>query len=182
MSWTPHVTEVLVAAGLIDTTWLDERGRWRGSAVHRACELDDLGDLDESSVSEGIQGYLEAYRRFKGECRVKWSAIERPLTHLQYAYRGTPDRVGEVNSWPAVLDLKTGAPLPVTAIQLAAYEALIPATIYPRRYALHLRENGKYTLHECRDVHDKPLWFSALAVTRWRYEQGLYRPEERKED
>lgn len=178
--WIPSVTEVLREQGLIDTTWLTEEGRWRGSAVHRACELDDLDDLDESSVPGGILPYLEAHRKFRRDCCAHWEEIERRRTHPIRHYTGKPDRYGKINGRTAVVDLKTGAPAPATAIQLAGYAELFDSPV--RRYSLELRANGSYSLREHSDVGDRSVFLGALASLQWRHRHGLYAPEPRTDE
>lgn len=41
-----------------------------GTAVHRACELDDLGELDEATLDARLAGHLHAWRSFCREHRV----------------------------------------------------------------------------------------------------------------
>ncbi len=166
----PGVTEILQSVGIIDTTWFTEESAWRGSVIHKCCELDDLGDLDEASVVEEAKGYLEAWRLFKREMKFLDGAV---------------------------VDLKTGQILPWVKYQLAAYsefrptgtsrenierpmlyecngisfagtpDRLIPPFPALRRIAVRLKPNGKYGIKEF-PIHERRgdlnIFLAALAI------------------
>ena len=70
----PGVTTILKKARLIDTDapWFDEYSRDRGTAVHLACELWDLGTLDESTLDPVLVPYLDGWRLFMAETGAVW--------------------------------------------------------------------------------------------------------------
>ena len=90
-----------------------------------------------------------------------WNAIEEPLVHEGYPFAGTPDRVGTMFAAQGITDLKTGAPAPADAVQLALQAILIsangglPATSYVRAN-LYLKASGRYTFvrHQSRRDFD----------------------------
>ena len=101
----PGVTSLLQIGGFIQSRWFADAARWRGSNVHIACMYDDLGTLDEDSEDgkgrlKPIEGYLDAWRRFKRE----------------YIHNGDS----------LVIDLKSGAVQPWTSLQLCGYIGLKP--------------------------------------------------------
>lgn len=147
-------TEVLHAAAHI------------GTAVHKACELDDLGRLDESSVMPALAGYLDAWRRFCQEHRVHWSRIESCVYHEQMGYAGTVDRYGVVDGDAAVVDLKTSAALhPAVGPQLAAYAKAIPeAAASTRRIGVLLKPNGQYHSQTYHSPSDWAVFASLLTL------------------
>jgi hypothetical protein len=164
--WLPGVTRTLAEAGLVDTRWFKAEAAKRGTAVHMACQFHDEGDLDESTVDATLRPYLTAYRLFLAESGFKPLRIEESLAHPIYRYAGTFDRVGELNGAGALVDIKTGALVPETAIQTAAYAGLLDHPV--RRFGLQLRANGRYSLKEYADRNDWKIWLAALAVANWR--------------
>lgn len=159
--------------GAIPGRYLEE-ARARGTAVHRACELDDEGDLDERSVDASLRPYLAAWRGFSQARIAEMLAIEQPLASKRYHYAGTPDRVARlVTDHLAILDVKTGAPQSVHAIQTAAYAELAAEHYEDRgkrvkRFAVQLSGNGKFKLHEFKDAGDFGVFLACLSVWRWR--------------
>jgi hypothetical protein len=173
----PGVTDILVGAGIVDTTWFTELGKWRGSAVHLACWYDDEGDLDEAQLDPRLHSYLAAYRKFKAETGFTASSIEQPLHNDLLGYAGTPDRVGTLGDGrPCLPDLKSGASSKATRFQTVAYAACLPS---PRRFVrmeVRLKENGKYSLqvYEPKDyVRDFSRWQSIVDVFFLRKEMRL---------
>ena len=166
----PSVTQVLQSVGVINTDYFTEEAAWRGSVVHKCCELDDENDLDETSVPEEAKGYLDAWRLFKQQVLLgPFEAIEEPVCGRDYA--GTPDRTGNLDV-PLFLDIKTGSILPWVGIQLAAYGQLVCSPALPfRRIAVRLDKTGKYNLREFpirerrADLH---IFNAALSIHEWR--------------
>lgn len=132
------VTEILTAKNFIDTTWFNDYVRDRGSNIHRACHLDDTGELDEDTVGPVERPYLEAYRKFKRESGFIVEESEVPKANLKYLYAGTPDRIGH-----------------------------FPQGIL-RRAAVELHKDGSYKLIPFTDRQDVNIWLSALAIFNWK--------------
>jgi hypothetical protein len=161
----PSVTEILKGAGVVDDQWWTEAGRWRGSQVHLACWYDDQNDLNESGLDDRLRGYVDAYRKFRGETGFSPTAIEQPLYKDLLGYAGTPDRVGVLGDGRnCVPDLKSGAQSKVTRYQTAGYVGCLAS---PRKYVrmeVRLKDNGKYSLqvYEPKDFDRDFADFQAL--------------------
>lgn len=110
--YLPSVTQVLMAEGFIEgIEWVDPVYLTRGTYVHKATELYDRHDLDESILDNELRSYLEAYKRAKAEIGFKIIDIEVKRYNPLYGYAGIIDRViegstnyvlyltPEVNSW-----------------------------------------------------------------------------------
>lgn len=172
----PSVTQVMLAAGIIDTRWYDEWSRERGSAVHLACQLMDEGDLDEETVDPRIRGYLDAWSRCLTETRAEVYSIERRLASATLGFAGTIDRVmivcgkGFGESTHELWDIKTGAPGRAGGVQTAAYQALLAGAdgIGCVRRCVQLNADGTYTMHTYRDPGDWAVFRAALTLFTWR--------------
>lgn len=153
----PSVSEVIQP--LVDYSTVPEHrlefARDRGTAVHLACHLDDLAQLDEGSVDEThVLPRLMAWRKFKRDNEVEVSISERPMAHLKVGYAGTPDkfirlRVGRKRP-RALLDIKNVAEMkPVVGVQLGGYELLgrENGEEVDARIGLQLRGDGTYRIH-----------------------------------
>lgn len=169
----PSVTRVIADVLAGDRRWSDEAAMWRGSVVHKVCELDDLGTLDEATIDPSARGYLDAWRRFVREMSPDIQEVEEARVSRGYSFAGRPDRVVRLNGHRTVLDIKTGAVAAVTAIQLAAYCELTSSV---QRCAVRLDAGGSYTLtvYPVGDKHrDFSVFSSALSIWNWRKERRL---------
>jgi len=135
----PSVTEILAAEGFIDDRFFDEWSRDRGTYVHLATHLDDMGDLDEDTVDPVIVPYLEAWRRFKKESGFMVEQSEISLASKAYHYAGTIDRIGY---------------FPAGSITRAAVE---------------LHNDGTYKIYPFNDRTDKQIWLSVVAIHYWKH-------------
>jgi hypothetical protein len=150
----PSVTQVLRSAlgdpfrGVASDVF--ERKRQIGSAAHKACELDALGTLDESTVHPAVVPYLEAWRAFLRESNFQVYETETHLYSDAYGFAGTPDFIGVLGGANmCVIDLKTGLPMIQAAFQTAGYAILageIGNSAMVSRYALQALPNGRYKL------------------------------------
>ena len=134
----PSVTQVLVSAGFIPISCMDEEAAERGSVVHRICQLDDEGSLERYHVHKDATPFLEAYRRFKKDVGLECLEIEQPKFSRRHRYAGTPDRDGHTppskgkrKKTNVIIDIKTSAAIQGWhRYQLAAYAKLgFPAGI-----------------------------------------------------
>lgn len=138
-----------------------------GKAVHRACELDDLGELDESTLDPALAPYLQAWRQFSADHEVQWLQIEQPTYNATMRYAGTPDRVGNVNGKATVVDIKSTAQLyPSVGPQLAAYAQALQLP-YADRLAVQLKSDGTYVAKPYTDPTDWPVFASLLTLRNW---------------
>ena len=138
-----------------------------GRAVHLACELDDLGELDEAALDPALRPYLQAWREFSREYGVVWAGIEERLYHPTLRYAGTADRIGEVAGRYAVVDIKSTAALyPAVGPQLAAYAhaANKPSA---DRIAVQLKADGTYVAKPHNGASDFAVFAGLLTVRNW---------------
>ena len=150
-----------------------------GTSVHYACELDNHGNLDESSVHEKVAGYLEGWRLFKREMKPEILLNEKRLYHPTRGYAGTLDLNLRMQGRLWLTDLKASVALyPQVGVQLAAYEDLLRVT-YPElkrepilRAALQLKPNGTYKLGTFTNPGDLATFYGLLAVHHWRKNHG----------
>jgi hypothetical protein len=161
----PSVTQILSDLGFIDKSWFTDYGRTRGKFVHLACELDDRNELEEESLDSTLLPYLTAWRAFKRDTGFIVSATEKPVVNTIYNFAGTLDRIGTLNSCDAVIDIKSGAVSPWTALQLAAYE--IAENRRLKRFAVQLLETGKYKLHSYANPQDRQIFLAAVSCWHW---------------
>lgn len=149
-----------------------ELARQRGSAVHRACELDDEDRLDEESLDPRIVPYVQAWRRFRREFAFDVLFAEQPLYSLVSGCAGTPDVVAESRGEVLVIDRKTGLPGIAAALQTAAYAEIVAdhlcltSPTSPRRFALRMLATGRYQFHEYTAPSDWRDFLACLAVHR----------------
>ena len=153
-----------------------EYARLRGTAVHRATELYDLGTLDEDSLDPIIVPYLEAYKAFRRETGFEPTQIELRLVHPSLGYTGMLDRVGKIKHRKILLDLKAVAAIQkATRIQIAAYAELCMkhSILIDERRALQLRPDGSYRLSEPYiSGDDLRVFVSLLTIKNWRDKNG----------
>ncbi len=167
----PHVTAILREAGLVNQEWFTDYARERGSALHKATELHDLGDLDEDSIDPCIHAPFVGYCQFLEEVKPKILTIEE---HVEYQglYQGTLDRRLIINGRQGILDLK-GQPSKVDPLQLAGYAMTFNMPM--RRWNLYLRiKEGDYKLVEHIDRRkDDADWMAAVRMASFRRDNGL---------
>lgn len=138
-----------------------------GKAVHKACELDDLQELDEAALDPALVPYLQAWRKFSADYAVEWQDIEDPIYHATLNYAGTPDRFGMVRGQFTVVDIKSTAQLyPSVGPQLSAY-ANAKGQPYAHRLAVQLKADGTYVAKPYTDPTDWPVFASLLTLRNW---------------
>lgn len=165
----PGVTTVLKSCDLIPD-FAREEAMLRGRAVHRACELLDLGVLDWATVRDEFMGYLTAYEDalLTRKLTPVLKYIEYRLFHPFCFYCGTVDRVYRtVDGLHIVADIKTGQSIPdyvgeQTAAYLDAYMAMGNYEI-PRAVLL-LRPDGSHDFQYLTNPRDIQIWTSCLNV------------------
>jgi hypothetical protein len=150
----------------------------RGTAVHEACRLLDIGTLDESTLDERIAGYVQGWREFSGSAEIRWEMIEEPVVNKIYRYAGTPDRVGLAKcrdgQWrPIVVDIKTGSPAPWHALQTAGYALALGTFLVARRVSVYLDGMGRFRFREHTNTADGDTFLAAVTVARWRKAAGM---------
>jgi len=170
------VTQALHGAGLIDAGHFSEWCAWRGSVVHRCCELDDHGTLDEFTVADEAWPYLLAWRAFRRESGFVPDLIEHQVFDKTWRYAGILDRTGTIGQMRLVVDLKTGAPQKWHALQLAAYCMTLDKPRLYRRFVVGLRNDGTYAAKEFTGLVDKDfaVFTAALTVANWTRSNGKH--------
>lgn len=169
----PSVTQIIADAGLYgNTSYFTEYTRDRGSFVHKAIEYHLSGVLDEDTLDPVIVPYFEAWKRFEKESSYVSEQCELILSSKIYRYAGMIDHVGHLNGHLCIIDVKTGAPVPATGIQLAGYENLLIVK-GAKRFALHLKDDGNYKLIEYKDRNDRNVFLSALALWYWKQNNNV---------
>lgn len=176
----PSVTTVLESERLVDLDGVPEAlleySRGLGKAVHRATELNDVGDLDDATLDPAIEPYLKAWKRFRYDTGFVVESLERVVFNPVYRYAGTLDRLGRFGGGrgvSAIIDIKTGAPRKSTGYQLAAYLGALPIVEQRnrRRFACHLLADGRYALVEYVKPSDWNVFLAALTLYNVRKEK-----------
>ncbi|WP_434033677.1 PD-(D/E)XK nuclease family protein [Cupriavidus sp. a3] len=169
----PSVTQIL--APLNDLSFIKPDvlayKRQLGTAVHKATELYDQGELDESTVPEVVQPYLDAWIRLRTELPFEILGMEERVYHPSHRYAGTYDRLVLLDGKRCVWDLKTGGMFPSYGPQTAAYKNAVEKVSGKRvegRYTVELRDDGTYRLHEMTDPDDWPTFLGCLALHRFK--------------
>jgi len=173
----PSVTQILEHAQFVDPTGFTEVSRSRGALVHRSVELYDLGRMPRNPGVPEVQGYLEAYIRFKEESGFVDRESEVRLGSALYRFAGTLDKVGAFHlpgsqaGIEAIVDIKTGEPARWWGMQLAGYQILdqerTRGSIWRRRFDLQLHEDATYNLVEQRSPADRGVFLAALTCWHW---------------
>ncbi len=151
-----------------------ETARQRGEAVHRAIELMEQGDLDESSLDERIMPYVMAHKAFVRDSGYRVVATEEMVTHPTLGYRGRLDSRGWLHRVRTVLDQKATATIhPAVGVQSAAY-ALALEEPHRALAAVHLRRDGTYRLlHYDYEEHVR-VFQAALIVAKYGTAPSLF--------
>jgi len=153
----PSVTGRIKSAGLLGPAvsfYTDETAA-RGQRVHLACLQLDHADLQWAAGRGGQtlapaltpteRGYVLSYHRWCEAMAPQWTSLETPHYSARYDTAGTADRLGTIDSVPAVVDFKTGGPAAWHGVQLAMYD-LLHDELPPRerrRLVLHLVDDGR---------------------------------------
>ena len=177
----PSVTEILKLADVYGYVGISGdvllRAARRGQEVHGWTELLDQGAVTESDEPDPeIQGYVQAYLRFKREAGLEVIATEQVVVSEEYRYAGTLDRIARLRflrdpSTPIVLDIKCVALVqPSTRLQVAGYAL---AAGEKRRGSVQLKPDGKYRFAEYRDDDDVRDWLSCVRVAWFKLRHGL---------
>lgn len=160
------VTQALSGVGIIDTRWFDEQSAWKGSVVHKCCELWNKGTLNESTIDPGALGYLDSWREWCQRMKFKPVGVETPLYHPLAMYAGTGD------AWDDHIDVdyKTGDDAPWHELQLPLYSNFHPNARARRRFVVRLRPNGKPYTREVTEnfSYNLGVGISAVNVAHWK--------------
>ncbi len=165
------ITQILFAEGFIDPFWYTADGRDRGSIIHEVTCLYDNGDLIEDEILAEYIPYLQAYKSFLKDTGFKVLESEAPRYHKTLRYAGTPDRIGEMGKYMAVVDIKSGAVELWHKLQLAAQAEFVKQdfnVVMVKRYGLQLKSDSSYRLQEYTDRQDAGMWQAIVSVHNWK--------------
>jgi len=157
----PGVTGIIKACGLMDLTWATDYARDRGTAVHRAVELYEQGDLDIDTLDPKLALYLAAWVGFRMDTGYRSTTQEQIVHNKTYNYAGTLDQTGTIDGKTCLIDIKTGVFQHWWAIQTSSYNAVAKCK---RRLSLELHGDGKYKIIEHTDKRDWPRFLACLTV------------------
>jgi hypothetical protein len=180
----PSVTQIMRVAGVsgyedrqATSPALIKEAMEFGTNVHKVTAFDDLGTLDESTVDPQVMPCLQAWRKFKRDTGIVFTAIEKMVYSDKHFFAGTLDRYGHLAAgFKCLIDIKTGASLREHGIQLAAYGIGIKEC-YGWRPDKHFGvrlyvENGegKYTLEDyTKDrATDAAAFLAANQIYKWK--------------
>lgn len=166
----PSVTDVLADVGIVDYSQIPDGTRVmaleRGRYVHLACQFYDEGDL--GTLDPALVGYLDAWKRFREECRFEPLLIEDRHYNATYGFAGCLDRTGTMaGKSDVLLDIKTNCAPYWTAFQTAGYASFFDKPARFRRMAVELHNDASYRLHEYRCSNfsaDLGVFLAALTV------------------
>lgn len=167
----PSVTQILQRAGTYDhlkniPRHILEKARRRGEEVHAQIHLYHLLQAPFKPSSKPVEGCLLAYERFLTDSR--YNLVETEISGINpgKGYGGTLDSMGYLNGELSLVDIKATAQIdkPSVEMQTAAYapiwnegilsipklNSMIRGEIQ-KRFVLHLKKNGRYSLVECDD-------------------------------
>lgn len=169
----PGVTSVLEPLQFLDgVPWaVLEAARDFGSNVHLACHLFNTDKLDEAALDPALKPYLDGWIAFLNESGFHVMASEAQVHSRVFGYAGTADAFGTWQNTSWVVDIKSGVVPDTVGAQLAAYQHA--ARLRPRRrLCVQLTGDGRYRLHEQKDLSDFALFQSALNIYRYRMKRN----------
>jgi len=178
------VTQVLKYAGMYPYLTENKEKMLLGSAVHRACELDDNRNLDYKTVSQRVQPYLLGWQKFRADYPGEIIANELPL-YSSKGYAGTVDRVMMRVKRVAVIDIKTGASIPAHRLQLAAYAELWKENKgvgCQLRWAVKLNDDGTYSVTEYENDNSYYDFLACLKVVQFKLKNGIIKIDKGEEN
>jgi hypothetical protein len=175
----PSVTTVLKNVGLTpDLSMTDpkilERKRIIGTEVHKVIELDLQDDLD--GYDPILEPYIIAWKQFRADLAIKLIETELPIFSARYGYCGKLDLLADFSGGKGLFDFKTSSVIDTKGVplQLAAYDWAyrewsgdIKSKPY-KRYAVQLKDDGKYKLCPFIGENDLNLFLYALQIKNYK--------------
>jgi hypothetical protein len=185
----PSVTQCLKAVGLISFAGIDphvlERKRQLGTLVHKVTELYDKGEnLDDYEIPPSVQEYVDGYITFRSDTGFAPTIVEsRSIAEVHGMWFGMqPDRVGELNGVPHIIELKcTAQSHPAHGVQLAGYATGLYGarpSINRASVVLGPQHRRGYKFYSFDDPADYRIWVSALALTSWQQNNRIFQIED----
>jgi hypothetical protein len=175
------VTQILNDVGLVDYSHIPEavleHKKEIGTAAHIAAHYFDEGDLNWDTVDEEVAPYVHGWIKFREETRFVPRLIEKrgiaTIRGMSYGY--TLDREGVLNGRDTLIEIKCTAGVEISwGPQTAAYELPLRSQDGKarRRIAVHLGNDGSYTLVPFNDVTDYKVFEWALGIETWKRLKG----------
>lgn len=170
------VTAEMGECGLTTETFFDEQGRERGRFVHAFCAAQDrknspfVLETMPDHLRADYFGYGIAWENAKRDLGLEIQLIEHRVSDAVRGYAGTLDREVVWKNRLAIVELKTGAIQPVTALQLVAYGNALEASRVFERIAVQLMPDGRFRVEHYQlasyidDLHD---FWATLRVAAW---------------
>ena len=162
--------------GTIDGTVVDaetfEAAGDFGTAIHKACHLIMLDQLDWDAIDEDLIPCLVQFEQWLDDFKFKPEYIEHAMYSQKYGYAGTPDIRGLIlKKNQGLVDIKTGL-YNMVGPQTVAYDELFKENERKRksvdRYVLHLPKDGTgYTFKRIEKRGDWKYFLNRLS--QWRY-------------
>jgi len=151
----------------------------RGKSIHvlfGLLMLAEVGAAEHPHRPSGqvLGGHFDACAKFVSERKPKPEKVEESSVNEKMGYAGTPDLLCLIDDEVWLLDLKTGSPRAVHAVQLHAYKRLTGYTNAKRLGSLYTKNNGTYRVVEHTHEYVDFAGFQAgLAVLNWRRHRGV---------
>lgn len=174
----PNVTSIIEDAGLSDFSMVEpeklRRAQKFGKAVHTACHLYDIDDLDMDSLNPALKPYLEDWIKWEKDSGFIVQSSEQIVYSKIYNYVGTYDKVGLLDGIKTLIDIKTGTTLPKTiGLQLSGYveaanEGKKREDKIKRRLSVWLLGNGQARPAEYEERTDFRVFTSCLNICNWK--------------
>ena len=156
----PSVTEICapITCGKYPPVGVVQQAAARGTRVHELCALYDMDALPDEIEAE-LVGYVKAWAAFCRDYKPVWKHIELPLygeIDPGQPFAGTLDRIGEIDGFTRVVDIKTAASLDRPAKvalceQITGYEWLADLNDIDvfdgAGMGVQLFANGNYRVH-----------------------------------
>ena len=146
----------------------------RGTTVHKACELSDLGQSHEYDMDSNLSGYVKAWEKFRIDYGYEPDLVEVPLGHYIYQFGGTPDTAGYSKKLEAycVVERKTCQLQDHFGFQLAGQEILViqgpSGPQHARKLAVQLKPDSQYVVKEYYDKIYHKLFLNAVSISNWK--------------
>lgn len=155
----PHITGMLLAAGLVDTRWFTDEASTRGTHIHKLTADYDLGALELGDCVSRYRGYLLGYAQAVTALKPEFLEVEMPAIHPTYHYGGRPDRVAKVFKKLSIWEIKSGLHAPAHGVQTALQAILrapdydLPAELWAR-FCVYLGPTGRYRVEQHEQQSD----------------------------
>ena len=154
-----------------------EPARQRGETLHQffALLLGSRAQVCEKPERiDGLEGYCQAIEEWAERNAVRPLLIEEPSVNREYGFAGTPDALVEYGPKKvvAIIDLKTGSPVPTESIQLLMYKKMEGYEKAKMLMDLYVDGSGRFKEVERKtDMAGWAVALSAINILRWRAAQ-----------